>query len=120
MLRCFKVALVGGTISDYLISEPVSFLSHFATPNRSDNMPWADGTGTFGWDMYIIGLTSSLVVEDRTFSFANQIGFVMGLFRDRKNKLMENDVNPITLTRDSLTITNLSGLTYYSVATPST
>lgn len=49
------------------------------------------------WDEFLVGLTSTLFVENQTFSFSNQVGFVIGLTKNRRNTLLVAD-SPLILT----------------------
>jgi len=46
------------------------------------------------WDQYILGVSSSLTLEGKTFAFQEPIGWLMGLTKNRITALMQADSTP--------------------------
>lgn len=110
VLRRLKFNIQTEIVTSQQISSPVPFLSHYASVTRADFMPFSKD-----WDEFLVGVTSSLFVENKTFTLRNQIGFAFGLTQNRKTPLLAGET-PMLLTSDLPTTTDLlaAGLSYYS------
>jgi len=53
------VTLATGVVSSATVSQPISFLTHYDIGSPADKLIFA-----YDWDEYVVGLTSTLEVEN--------------------------------------------------------